>query len=298
MTAATTSPTTILITGATGTVSSSLVSVLEKQPGVRLRALVRDERKAAGLRDRGIEVVRGDLDDALTLPPAFEGVDAMWLLTVPGPRAPENSMNAVWAARQAGVRHVVRMSAIGAAADAPTRNGRLHALSDHELMVSGLQWTILKPHFFMQNLLGSARGIASEGALYLAFGQGRLGLVDTRDVADFAARVLTAPAGHAGRTYTLSGPASLSGDDMVRIIGAGIGRPVKYVSVPVEAARTAMLNAGFSTWVADMTVEYSRAYASNWGDFVTRDFPQLLQRPARSLDDFIRDHAAAFRQAA
>ena len=151
------------------------------------------------------------------------------------------------------------MSAIGAAPDAPTRNGRLHALSDHELMVSGLQWTILKPHFFMQNLLASAGTIAGQGALYYAFGEGRLGLVDTRDVAEFAARVLAEPDGHAGKTYTLTGPATLSGDEMARTLAAAAGRAVKYVPVPLEAARAAVLEMGASAWIADMLVEYSRA---------------------------------------
>jgi uncharacterized protein YbjT (DUF2867 family) len=290
-------PTTILITGATGTVSGSLIGELATQPGLKLRALVRDERKAGHLRARAVELVQGDLDDANTLGPAFAGVDALWLLTVPGPRAPEHSMNAVWAARQAGVRRVVRLSAVGAAPDAPTRNGRLHALSDHELMVSGLQWTILKPHFFMQNLLASAGSIA-QGALYYAFDQGRLGLVDTRDVAAFAARVLAEPAGHAGKTYTLTGPASLSGAEIAQALGAGLGRSVKYVPVPLDAARAAMLEIGASSWIADMLVEYSRAYADGWGDFVTGDFPRLMQRPARSLAEFARDHAPAFAAAA
>jgi uncharacterized protein YbjT (DUF2867 family) len=290
--------TTILITGATGTVSSSLIASLATQPGLKLRALVRDENKAAHLRARGVELVRGDLDDANTLGPAFAGVDALWLLTVPGPRAPEHNMNAVWAARQAGVQRVVRLSAIGAAPDAPTRNGRLHALSDHELMVSGLQWTILKPHFFMQNLLASAGSIAQQGAFYYALEQGRLGLVDTRDVAAFAARVLAEPGKHAGRTYTLTGPASLSGAEIAQALGAGTGRAVKYVPVPLDAARATMLQIGASSWIADMLVEYSRAYADGWGDFVTRDFPSLMQRPARPLADFARDHASAFAGAA
>jgi uncharacterized protein YbjT (DUF2867 family) len=291
-------PTTILITGATGTVSSGVIAALARRPGLRLRALVRDEGKAAPLRAQGIEVVRGDLDDANTLAPAFDGVEALWLLTVPGPRAPEHSMNLVWAARQAGVQRVVRMSAIGAAPDAPTRNGRLHALSDHEVMVSGMQWTILKPHFFMQNLLASAGSIAGQGALYYAFGEGRLGLVDTRDVAEFAARVLVEPEGHAGKTYTVTGPDTLSGSDMGRILGTALGRPVQYVPVPLESARAAMLALGTSTWIADMLVEYSRAYADGWGDFVTRDFPRLMQRPARGLAEFAADHSRTFSAAA
>ena len=147
---------TVLITGASGSVSGALIDALEGS-GLELRALVRDPEKAARLSARGVELVRGDFDDGESLKGAFEGVDALWLLTAVGPRAPENSMNALWAARQAGVKRVVRLSAINAAHDAPTRNGRLHALSDAEVMASGLSWTILRPHFFMQNVLGSAR---------------------------------------------------------------------------------------------------------------------------------------------
>jgi uncharacterized protein YbjT (DUF2867 family) len=69
----------------------------------------------------------------VSLTTAFAGVDTLWLLTAMGPQAPHAAMNEVWAARQAGVRHIVRLSAVGAAHDAPTRNGRLHALSEVEL---------------------------------------------------------------------------------------------------------------------------------------------------------------------
>src|SRR5688572_2252755 len=99
--------TTILILGATGSIGSDLVPFLRKQD-LELRALARNEERAAHLREQGITPVIGDLDDARSLPPAFEGVDRLWLLTAFGPRAPENSMNAVWAARQAGVKHIVR----------------------------------------------------------------------------------------------------------------------------------------------------------------------------------------------
>jgi uncharacterized protein YbjT (DUF2867 family) len=150
---------TVLITGATGTVSSALIEALADSD-FELRALVRDPGKAGPLRERGAQVSIGDLDDARSLPEAFDGVEDLWLLPPNGPRSSENSMNAVWAARQAGVRRVVRLSAVGAAYDAPTRSGRLHALSDHELRASEMNWTILRPQWFMQNLLNAAGDIA------------------------------------------------------------------------------------------------------------------------------------------
>ena len=146
---------TILITAATGQVSSTVIEKLDRT-GRQLRVLVRDPSKARSLGARGVEVYTGDLGDPFSLAPALEGVSDLWLLTPNGPRAPEHSTNALWAARRAGIERVVRMSAVGAAHDAATRSGRLHALSDHELQQSGMCWTILRPHWFMQNLLGAA----------------------------------------------------------------------------------------------------------------------------------------------
>jgi uncharacterized protein YbjT (DUF2867 family) len=281
---------TIVITGATGTVSSAIINQLKGSPAVRVRALVRSEVNATSLRAAGVEAVLGDLDDPDSLPAAFEGADELWQLAPPGPRAPENSMNALWAARRGGVKRVVRMSAIGAAHDAPTRNGRLHALSDAELQASGLRWTILRPHFFMQNLLGFAPGIAAGGAFYMNLGQGRLGFVDTRDISDVAAQLFLEPgARHDGKIYTLTGPASLSLSDAAERLSAELGRPVNYVAVSDEQARAAMLQMGMSPWLAGMTVEYGRAYASGWGDFTTSHVSDVLGREPRSFAEFVRD---------
>lgn len=284
---------TLLITGANGSVSSALRARLEDSD-VEIRALIRDEVKAAPLRAGGVHVVVGDLDDPRTLPQAFEGIQDVWLLVPNGPRVSENSMNAVWAARQAGVERVVRLSAVGAAHDAPTRSGRLHALSDHELQVSGMSWTILRPHWFMQNLLNEARDIATQGVFSLNAGDGRLGMIDVRDIAEVAARVLTdAPEQHDGRIYTPTGPQSVSFTDVAEQFTRILGRPVGYVPVSDETQRKTLLGYGVPAWIVDMLIEYSQAYAAGWGDYTTNDFVDIVGHAPRGVDDFIRDHVAA-----
>ncbi|UBU13410.1 SDR family oxidoreductase [Nonomuraea gerenzanensis] len=276
---------TILITGATGTVSRAVLRSLAGTEDVRV--LVRDPAKAPA----GVQVAVGDLDEPGTLGEAFRGVRTLWLLTAMGPQAPHRSMNAVWAARQAGVEHVVRMSAIGAAHDAPTRNGRLHALSDVELTASGLGWTILRPAFFMQNLLGSVDG----DTLYGALGEGRIGMVDVRDIGDFAAEVLRAPGRHRGATYTLTGPASISLGTVAEELSQLYGTPITYRPVPVEAGVRSMLEAGLPEWDAKVTGEYLTAYSRGWGDFTTQDFEKVVGRPATPFARFARDHAEQLR---
>lgn len=286
---------TILITGASGAVSSALIQNLQRPGGPKLRALVRDPKKAEPLRARGLEVAVGDLDEPESLPPAFAGVTDLWLLNSVSPRQPENSMNALWAAKQAGVERVVRMSAIGASHDAPTRNGRLHALSDAELMSSGLKWTILRPHFFQQNLLMSAPTIAAQGNIYWDMGAGKLGMIDVRDIGEVAAKILSSPPeAHHGQIYTPTGPASVSLEEAAAELSLGLGKPVRYVPVPHDVARQSMLDAGMPPWVVGLLGEYSRAYSKDWGNFTTSHVPELLGRPARSVREFARDHAAAF----
>jgi uncharacterized protein YbjT (DUF2867 family) len=284
---------TILITGATGNVSSGILERL-KGSGHNLRALVRNPDKADALRKQGIDARIGDLEKPWTLAPAFEGADSVWLLAPPGPRAPEQSSNGLWAARQAGVRHIVRMSAVNAAYNAPTINSRLHALSDAEVAASGIPYTILKPHFFAQNLIATSAGsIAREGAIYAAMGEARIGIIDSRDISEFAAHVLT-HTGHEGKTYTLTGPASLNMHQIAEAVGNGIGKPVKYVPIPLEAAQQAMAGMGMDPWLVNFLADYLKAYASGWGDLANGEFQAVTGKAPRSVEQFARDFAGAF----
>jgi uncharacterized protein YbjT (DUF2867 family) len=275
---------TILITGANGAVSREVLRELAAVGDQSVRALVRDKSRAPEV--DGVEYVVGDLDHPDTLGQAFEGVDTVWLLNAMGPLAPSQSMNAVWAARQAGVGHIVRLSAIGAAFDAPTRNGRLHALSDAELQNSTIPWTILRPSHFMQNLLGSVAG----GEMYGLIGDSRVGLIDARDIAAVAAEILLRPQPHAGRIYTLTGPASLSLHEAADEFGRALDRPVRYVPDGPEQALDRLLAAGFDRWMSEVLAEYRVAYGSGWGDFATDHVASVVGRPPRSLAEFARDH--------
>ena len=281
---------TILITGATGNVASTILPHLAGKD-VTVRALVRDPAKAAKL---GVETVQGDLEYHHALPKAFAGADTVVIIHPPGPRAPAQSSNALWAAKQAGVKRVVRLSAIGAGYDAPTINGRMHGLSDHEVAASGLAYTIIKPHFFLQNMLGNAPQIAKDGKFFYAMGDGKVPMIDVRDIGEFFARVLLSD-GHDGKTYTLTGPAAVTLHDFAAAVSRATGKPVEYVPVPVEAAVQGMKQWGMDDWMVGMMVDYMNAYARNWASDVTSDFQQVVGRPARSIDEFARDFAGAFK---
>jgi uncharacterized protein YbjT (DUF2867 family) len=284
---------TILITGVTGNVAGAILPHLLGR-GKTVRGLVRDPAKAEKVRSAGVELVTGDLSSHHSLPAAFAGSDTVVIIHPAGPRAPEQSSNALWAAKQAGARRVVRLSAIGAGYDAPTINGRLHGLSDAEVAGSGLDYTIVKPHFFTQNMLMTAGTVARDGAVYMALGEGKLPMIDVRDIGEFFAGVLLSD-GHHRKTYTITGPAAITMHDFAAAVGGAIGKPVKYVAVPVEAAVAGMRGMGMDDWMVGLMVDYFQAYARSWAADVTGDFAAVVGRPARSVADFARDFAGAFR---
>ena len=283
---------TILVTGANGNVSSALIPLLTAA-GAKVRGLIRDEAKAQGLKDAGVDVVIGDLEKPESLDAAFSGVDRVFLVTPVSPDAVSMASNAIAAAKRAGSPYIVRLSAIKAALDSRTRIGRQHAEIEAKLISSGLPHTILRPHFFMQNTMMAAQSVAADGALYMAFKDGRFGIIDIRDVADVAAAILASD-GHEGKNYLLTGPKSITMTDVAEGLSKAVGKKVAYHDVPPETARQAMVDMGLPEWLTDAYVEYFIAYSEGWGDVTTNYVEELTGHPARSYETFARDFAKAF----
>ena len=284
----------ILVTGATGNVGSLLIPNLTSL-GADVRALVRDESKAQGLKDAGVEIVVGDLDKPDTLDAAFRGVDKVFLITPPNPNQVIQAENGIQAAKRAGNPFLVRLSA-GAIRDMPGDLPLIaaqHAETDKTVKASGLPYSLLQAHFFMQNTMMSAQTVASDGAVYIPFNDGKIGMIDVRDIVDVAVKVLTED-GHEGKSYNLTGPASISFHDVAAALSEALGKRVNYVDVPLEAAREGMIGMGIPEWIADALGEYTTAFSEGYGDFTTPDVEKVTGHPARSYETFARDFASVF----
>lgn len=233
----------ILVIGGTGRIGSGVVKQLAAA-GQPVRLLARRPEAALAAAGPGTDIVAGDLDAPRSLTPAFAGARSVFLLTTQSPRQAQQEMTAITAARAAGVRQIVKVSAGNAAtgADSPTPVGRAHAAAETALKASGLDWTILRPSAFMQvalePLLDQAR---STGRLILPLGAAKVAFIDVDDIARAAVWALTHPALATGRTLVLTGPEALGLPELGARFSAALDRPVKAVSPPMLLVRL-MLN--------------------------------------------------------
>jgi len=281
----------ILVLGATGTTGGEVARQLIAA-GERPRLLVRNPDKAREFRGKA-EIVQGDLDRPNSLLPAMRGIEQLYLVSA-GTNGPELEAHAIDAATASGVRHVVKLSAIGA--DEPALIfAQWHAESERHLMSSGLQWTMLRPGNFMSNSLGWAETIRSEGAFYQPTGEGRWAAIDPADIAAVAVAALTAT-GHEGKAYTLTGPESLSAAEYAATLSSVLGTPVRFVDVPLEAARESMLRSGLPPVYVDALIDLNAAMRAGKTDVVTNAVEQVTGRKAGTFAAWARRNIAAFQK--
>lgn len=284
----------ILVTGATGNVGSRVVAELLAR-GEPVRAFVRDPARAAGLLGPAVELAVGDLDDPASIRRALDGVDRVVLSSANHPRQREHETNAIDAAAAVGRPWIVKLSTIGAEVGSPLAFWDCHGHVEAHLRRSGLPATVLQSHFYMSNLLDSAATVRATGKLFAPAGGARLPMIDPRDVAAAAARILTDPnpAAHVGRTYHLTGPEAITFDDVAERLSAATGRPVGFVHVPDDAARESLRAAGMPPWMVDnLLVLFGILRDGRWE--TTDDVRALTGRAPRAFAEFAREHAAAF----
>jgi uncharacterized protein YbjT (DUF2867 family) len=282
----------ILVVGATGTNGREVVRRLVAA-GQRVRAMVRNSSKAGDLRGEGVELVDGDLDAPDSLDAALAGAERAFFVAAVDERYVAWFGNFLAAAQRAGSPHLVKFSGLGARIDSPAEILRQHGETDQALINSGLPHTILRPNSFYQNMLWSAATIREHGAFYLPMKSARQSLVDVRDIAAVSFQALTGT-GHEGKTYDITGPESLTYHDVADKLSAALGKSVRYVDVPPEAAFESMLKAGMPKWNASAVTELYGTFAAGEAAGITDTIERITRRAPISFDQFARDHAAAF----
>jgi uncharacterized protein YbjT (DUF2867 family) len=285
----------VLVTGASGTVGKEVLREVAKS-GAKTRAMYRSAEEAAKA-PAGTEAVVADFTKKETLGPALLGVESVYLVCSPIPDLVQLESNMVDGCVDAGVRHVVLNSALGAG-DYPKSFPSWHRKVEDKLRATRLSWTILRPNSFHQNTtMYYAPSIRAQGVFYGSLGDSRMSYVDVRDVAAAAAKTLSGGA-HMGKVYELNGPEALTATELATKIGKAAGREVKYVDIPTEAQRKAMLDMGMPEWQVTALLDLQQYYVNGKGGEVDGVLEDLLERAPILMEEFLLENAAAFREQA
>ena len=277
----------IALTGATGTVGRELVRLLVEQRE-RPRVITRDVPLARRVFGGSVDYAQADLDRPGTLPAALAGAERVFLLTPATSRQPAREHHLVAAAVAAGVGHIVKASVFRADETSTLRIAQKHGRTEALIASTRLEWTFLRPVFFMQNLTGQILN----GELVSAAAAGRVGMIDARDVAAAAAAVLTSPPS-GGRVYTLTGPQTVTFDEVAKLVASIGAAGCVHRQVAPERVRAAMLRSGAERWFASDIARLHTKLAQGYEDLVTPDVYCLTGRSGRDFRAFVEDMLAA-----
>jgi uncharacterized protein YbjT (DUF2867 family) len=281
----------ILVTGASGSAGGAVLKEVAKtsQP---FRVMYRSREDVARV-PAGIPAVIADFADKPSLRRALEGVDTVYLVCSPVRELVELESNMVDACRETGVRYVVLNSALGAD-DYSKSFPSWHRKVEEKLKASSLEYTILRPNSFMQNILTYyAPSIRAQGAFYAAMGNARTSFIDVRDIAAVAAKTLTSLR-HAGKTYELNGPEALTYAEVAEKISRASGRRIQYVNIPVEQQKRSMLDQRLPEWQVTALLDLQAYYTGGNGGEVDEVLANLLGRTPTTMDQFLAEFADSF----
>jgi len=285
----------ILITGASGSVGKAVLQeAIRKEP--KVRAMYRSKGEAAKA-PSGCEAVLADYSDKQSLRKALDGVTSVFVVCSPIPQLVELECNMLDACEETRVKHVVLNSALGAG-DCGKSFPSWHRKVEDNLKATALNYTILRPNGFLQNIVTyNAPSIRTQGAFYAAMGDAKVSYLDVADIAVVAVKALAGGV-HAGKTYELNGPEAISNQELAKRISKAAGRTVRFVDIPESAQREAMLGLGMPEWQVTALLELQQYYKQGGGANTDGLLQALIERAPVTLDQYLTANAKEFRDQA
>jgi len=288
----------IAVIGATGNTGRALVKELTAL-GQTPVSVVRNADKAREVLGPNAKVAIAELGDKAALEKALAGVTAVFVVTGHNPGMTEQQVNVQRAAEAAGAQYLVRVSGGRAVVgpDVESVVGRGHYAIEEELKKSKLKWTILRPGLFMQNVLGAAASVKTDGkmrVLYPIPADQKVALTDVRDTAALGARILIDPAKHAGKSYEFTGTTTTHAE-FAKTLGEVLGKKVEYVPLTPQEAEATMRSRNMPDWLITHLLSVGKTAAKGGFDNEsTQPIRDIVGRAPITTRQFAQDFKAAF----
>mgnify|MGYP001560589622 CR=1 FL=1 len=236
-----------------------------------------------------------DFNDVQSIANGLRGVEKAFSMSPLVPNLGELGAKFVEAAKIAGVKYIVRSSGMGADSPHAITLGKWHRKAEQPLEESTIAYTILRPNSFMQNYINfSSHSIKVNNAFYLPQGDGKISLIDVRDIASVIAEIIT-KGGHEGKAYNLTGPEAISNYTLAEILSKETGRTINYVDVPEDAARNSMREMGMPDAVVEALLELSAIIKTGYTSQVSSAVEEIAGRKPIAFRQFARDYAESFK---
>lgn len=283
----------IVVTGATGNIGKAVIKELIAK-GYAPRAVVRKQKLDEAWDKAGVEqAVVEDGADVTALRKVFEGATSVFSMSPLVENLIALGAATVEAAKQAEVKKIVRSSSLGAGVDAPITMGRWHGEVERAIENSGLEYAVVQPASFFQNYLGYADTIKAENAFYAPLGNGKISLIDARDIAAVAAEALTDNK-YNNQKLPVTGGESLSSADIATILSDVLGRKITYVDVPEDKAWQQMIDSKMPEWMVNQVMELNAISKAGYVADVLPTVKEVTGKNPRTFQDFVEENKAIF----
>ena len=293
----------LLVVGATGTLGRQ-VARRALDEGYQIRCLVRNLKKAAFLKEWGAELVRGDLCDPESLPPALEGVTAVIDVATARPTDSlsikevdcDGKVALIQAAKAAGVERYIFFSILDAQKYPQVPLMEIKRCTELFLAESGLNYTILKPCGFMQGLIGQyAIPILENQAVWITGETSPVAFMDTQDVAKFAVRAISVPEAE-NKAFPLVGTRAWSADEIIRLCERLSGQQAKVTRLPLAVLRGVRNVTRFFQWGWNVADRLAFAEVVANGKPLTAEMDEVYQvfgldpQETTTLEAYLQDY--------
>jgi len=288
---------TVMVVAATGNVTKPVVQALvQDYPNqFNVHGTARDLSKIPA--DDSVTYHQFDFDRPEQLKTLLKGVDYVFFTAPIGPN--ENRCELVRpvidASKECGVRHVVLSSVLGAEYEQIAFAKQFRGLEKY-LESSGLDWTILRPTGFMENIWGQAEQIRKQNIYPVPMKNAAFSPIATRDIGRIAAKILTNPSAHKGKHYAITGPESLTGEKHAEILSKVLGKEVKYVDLDPEILRGALQGMGMAQWLVKAVIELQvEVISKNMANFISPETKNILGTDGTTFEEFVKGIAPSLK---
>ena len=278
----------ILVTGATGNIGKGVVELLKSKNANFVAGTTNGDPIV------GVKTVKADFVDKDSLEKAMQGITTLFMVLPNHPEMVKWGENIIDTAKNSGVNHIVRSSGSLANIDSDLLIEQLLGTTDKYLKESGINYTITAPSFFMQNFINFFAADYKVGAIYQPAGNEKISWTDVRDIAAVNVEALLNPEKYLNQTLTITGSESLNYEESVNQMNEVLGKEVKYVAVPNEAAIQAMKEINFPPFIIDLMISLNESIKQGHAIETTDTIETVTGQGPITFKQFLADNKAVW----